>query len=107
MGELKPCPFCSGADVKCFHVDSPERTRHWVLCRDCHASPGDRLTEAEAIAVWNTRPLETVNAGLLEAAKRVLAGLNARIDNAPKDAVPVFAGIADLHAAISLAEKSQ
>jgi hypothetical protein len=25
------------------------------LCRDCHACPGDKLTEAEAIAAWNTR----------------------------------------------------
>jgi hypothetical protein len=39
---------------------------------------------------------------LLEAAKTVLLGLNARID-AAKDKTPVFAGIAALHAAIAKA----
>jgi glycerate kinase len=39
-------------------------------------------------------------AALLEAAQTVLAGLNERIDTAPLSAVPVFAGIADLHSAI-------
>jgi len=43
---------------------------------------------------------------LLEAAKKVLAGLNARIDNAPLHAVPVFDGIAELHAAIHKAEST-
>lgn len=38
---------------------------------------------------------------LYEAAKRVLDGLNFRIENAPSDAVPVFDGIAELHAAIA------
>lgn len=53
--ELLPCPFCGGEGVKCFHVDGPVRTRHWVLCRDCHACPGDKLSEAAASTAWNTR----------------------------------------------------
>jgi hypothetical protein len=40
---------------------------------------------------------------LLAAAQSALAGLNARIDAAPKDKVPVFAGIAALQDAISKA----
>lgn len=40
---------------------------------------------------------------LLAAAETVLAGLNARIDNADPSAVPIFAGIADLHDAIAAA----
>lgn len=35
-----------------------------------------------------------------EAAKVVLDGLNARIDAAPREAVPVFDGIAELHSAL-------
>lgn len=41
---------------------------------------------------------------LYAAAKVVLDGLNARIDAAPRDAIPVFDGIALLHAAINKAE---
>jgi hypothetical protein len=41
---------------------------------------------------------------LVAAAKRVLAGLEARIDEAPGNAKPVFDGIAELHDALSLAE---
>ncbi len=40
---------------------------------------------------------------LLEAAKVVLAGLNARIDSAPANAVPLFTGISALHDAIAKA----
>jgi hypothetical protein len=70
------------------------------------------------VAICGIRPLsapelatEEANARLIaaapdlyEAAKVVLAGLCERIDAAPKNAVPVFAGIADLHAAIAKAE---
>jgi|GEM_PF-1192213 len=41
---------------------------------------------------------------LLEAAQKVLAHLEARIEGAPSNAVPVFDGIAELHDAISKAE---
>lgn len=37
---------------------------------------------------------------LLAAAEEVLAGLNARIDDSPGEAKPVFAGIARLHGAL-------
>lgn len=41
---------------------------------------------------------------LLASAKIVMAGLEARIDRASENAVPVFNGIADLHDAIAAAE---
>lgn len=41
---------------------------------------------------------------LLAAAKKVMAGLDARIEAAPSTAKPVFNGIADLHDAINKAE---
>jgi hypothetical protein len=42
----------------------------------------------------------------LAAAERVLAGLNARIDRSARSKlpVPIFEGIADLHAAINAAK---
>ncbi len=40
---------------------------------------------------------------LLAAAKVVLAGLNAHIDSAPANAVPLFTGISALHDAIAKA----
>lgn len=42
---------------------------------------------------------------LLDAARKVLAGLNARIDAAHGNAVPLFDGIADLHDAIGAVER--
>lgn len=53
---------------------------------------------------WVRCPLHEAAPKLLAAAKTVLAGLTARIDAAPGDAVPVFDGIADLHTAIAKAE---
>lgn len=38
---------------------------------------------------------------LYEAGEEVLAGLNARIDGAPSDCVPIFDGIAELHDALA------
>ena len=40
---------------------------------------------------------------LLTAAERIMAGLDARIADAPPEAVPVFYGIAELHSAIQKA----
>jgi glycerate kinase len=42
-----------------------------------------------------------------EAAQAVLDGLNARIDTAPANAVPVFDGIAELHSALSALEERE
>ena len=54
---------------------------------------------------WKNARLIAAAPKLLEAAQIVLAGLNARIDQASnaRMLVPVFEGIADLHAAIAKA----
>lgn len=59
-----------------------------------------RADEAEDEA--NTR-LICAAPDLLAAAEKVLAGLEARIEAAPPNAVPVFDGIAELHDAINKA----
>jgi hypothetical protein len=71
----------------------PDNT-HRITSSECKA-------EAEA----NAR-LIAAAPELLEAAETVLAGLNERIDEAAAsggESVPVFAGIADLHAALAKA----
>jgi len=49
MTELKPCPFCNGGGIA-HRVPTGWR----VSCSQCSWPSAD--TEAEAIAVWNTRP---------------------------------------------------
>jgi hypothetical protein len=53
MIDLLPCPFCGGAPLRCSNV--AYFPMHWVLCRVCHASPGDRGSPLEAAAAWNSR----------------------------------------------------
>lgn len=56
--QLLPCPFCGSSDVEAhgFH-----RKKTWVVvCLECHSfgpdnGPNDVITEAEAVAMWNTR----------------------------------------------------
>lgn len=57
---------------------------------------------SEALNEWAAEQSKTYEAfvKLLDAAKEVQKGLNARIDAADAKAVPVFDGIADLHTAI-------
>jgi len=62
---------------------------------NAEAKPGERA----AFIVKAVNNFES----LLEAAEKVLAGLDARIDAAPSTAKPVFDGIADLSDAINRA----
>jgi hypothetical protein len=69
------------------------------ICRMTHTA----ARHAIAMHEGNAR-LIAAAPDLLEAAKLVLAGLEARIDAASASAVPVFDGIANLHDAIAKAE---
>ena len=58
--ELKPCPFCG--DSAFFYPDG-DKEGHSVMCRgvadpSCALNTFGYATEAEAIAAWNTRPVE-------------------------------------------------
>lgn len=54
--ELKPCPFCGGADVNLYH--SAKTFMSWVSCKSCglEAPSETGITDAEAITYWNHRP---------------------------------------------------
>lgn len=87
-GKLGGSGPVSGADVL------------WDLAVIGNGVPGDTLDTEEA----NAR-LIAAAPDLLAAAREVLAGLNARIDaaSAAGKPVPMFAGVASLHAAIAKA----
>lgn len=90
-------------DVRLIYLDSGE------ICEATEIGdlPGDPVaTLALAILDDDAHALGQAFAAvpqLLTAAETVLAGLMERIDNADPKAVPVFKGIADLHAAVAKA----
>lgn len=81
------CPVCSAESQRMYGAD-------W--CPQCGTIIANELD-------WQAPKSVKSNKRLLAAAKKVLSGLNARIDAAPSTAKPVFKGIADLHAAIASA----
>lgn len=65
MTELKPCPFCGGeAELHpTYDMDTNEVDGWFVWCNndtcECKPETWQFFTEAEAIAVWNTRAERT------------------------------------------------
>lgn len=65
MTKLLPCPFCGGeAELHpTYDMDTGEMDGYFVICRNknCTVWPetDEYLTEAEAIAAWNTRAERT------------------------------------------------
>lgn len=65
MAELKPCPFCGGqayteqwsmAPFERKHIlDVNDGYFYAVVCVDCDASTGSKLSEEDAIKSWNGR----------------------------------------------------
>jgi Lar family restriction alleviation protein len=76
--ELLPCPFC-GCAARYYHRPDTTgwRNTEWVCCSgDCGASTCMHETKEEAIAAWNTRSDDLVQAAV--AAKLREAALIAR-----------------------------
>ena len=65
---LKPCPFCGGDAridnthmTKCF--DRPAGRLYWAVCETCDDVCGNNSDSfKEAIAAWNTRAAQDVEA---------------------------------------------
>jgi Lar family restriction alleviation protein len=65
---LEPCPFCGGVKFNICATDYLERRAYAVACLtpECHGAVfslgfGDFPTEAEAIAAWNTRAMQSAS----------------------------------------------
>ena len=57
MNELKPCPFCGGANLYIDGYDHTAGKRWRVVCLDCMAmvDPGTEQQKYRAIEAWNRR----------------------------------------------------
>lgn len=56
--DLKPCPWCASEKVFIQNSDMPKSSGGYcpmVWCSSCGARTGERMTDTEAIAAWNTR----------------------------------------------------
>jgi Lar family restriction alleviation protein len=73
MTKLLGCPFCGEPPENCLNITPGHPEMHWILCRNCHASPGDRPTQEEAIAAWNTRALSSTRDDVLVTDALILA----------------------------------
>lgn len=83
-GDLKPCPFCGGEAVDFYRANTGATADwcgpvdHWVCCTgECGASTCMHGTKDEAVAAWNTRTADRIEA--LEAENERLRGVLLRI----------------------------
>lgn len=59
MSDLKPCPFCGGEAETLTAESMHGGYLFGIMCNDCRSRGDVYDTEAEAIAAWNTRHVET------------------------------------------------
>lgn len=54
--ELKPCPFCGG-EAEIWRSSPDGKRRAWISCmgRCAVLITSEHITDAEAVAAWNTR----------------------------------------------------
>lgn len=86
-------------------ISGADYSRPVTIRRVCDCRNPNYISEADSRA--NARFIALAcncHADLLEAAKLVLAGLDARMEQAPANSVPVFYGAAELRDAVSKAE---
>ena len=50
MGNLKPCPFCSGAARFGYRG-----AKHMIYCSECGISTSDELANKDVVDAWNKR----------------------------------------------------
>jgi hypothetical protein len=68
MSELKPCPFC-GNELPVHYIAMQNRYVQLISCPSCYAtiSCNKFLSDRDALATWNSRPIEdALNARIAE-----------------------------------------
>ena len=55
MGELKPCPFCGGEDLRYDEYWCSKFQGFYVRCLNCYASATPKGTKRSARNAWNKR----------------------------------------------------
>ena len=79
--ELKACPLCKSDDIACAPIDG---YAIWhVVCRKCGAQARGR-NKYQAIALWNTRPIEDDLRAQLTASQAEVERLRARYNTVYK-----------------------
>lgn len=73
---LLRCPFCEGEPRLC---SNSAHGMHWVLCMACHASPGDRPSQLEAVEAWNTRTGHAADSALGDIGRVIRPGFQAEV----------------------------
>lgn len=77
--DLKPCPFCGG---KAYIVDGGKDYSFFAGCSNCCSYTEFFKTKDEALAAWNTRPVEDAQASEI---KRLRESLEKIIDRAENE----------------------
>lgn len=95
LAALKPCPFCGGAKVLVSQtIDQMGPNWYATCCQNTCAFIGYFVTQAEAIAAWNTRTGQLAPVPSVERIARVVADYQMSVGLPPDDAWEDADGIA-------------